>query len=52
MFIKDKKRLIFIQRNEIKMKPWKRSDGRYFVRDNYGTLIELTDIDYANLGGE
>ena len=52
MFIKDKNKTMFIQRNEISKKPWKRSDDRYFVRDNYGTLIELTQADYYNLGGE
>jgi len=52
MFIKDKNRTIFIQKEEIKNKPYKRSDDRYFVRDNYGTIIELTFEDYCNLGGK
>ena len=52
MFIKDKNKTIFIQRKEITQKPYKRSDDRYFVRDNYGTLIEPTQEDYCNLGGK
>lgn len=52
MFIKDKKKLIFINQNQIKAKPFKRSDNRYFVRDNYGTYIELTQEDFVNLGGK
>ena len=52
MFIKDKNKTILINKNQIHAKPFKRSDGRYFVRDNYGTYIELTQEDYCNLGGK